>query len=329
MKYNFINKFQREPVTAATLIAGASSAVGAGANAYAQGKMNNKTREYNKWAMKQQREWALSDWERQNLYNSPAQQMQRLREAGLNPHLIYAGGQPTNAATAVDSTNINSWNPSTPNIGAMLTDPVNSYLETRKFTAQQKLLDAQTFKALTEAQTKEFDLDQKKLLAETQASLLREILTGKKIENTLNADENIRRNLMTSSNLSEAAGRMAKNLTDIQLNEMMERKGNEEIKNITQMRKKVQAEINNLNKDGIIKDFEISLNKAGFTKSDPVYFRLGKVVLEGLLGIDVSEQIKSLSEELNKLGDKGKKIKESLQKVIKSRPESFGSGWLY
>lgn len=32
---------------------------------------------------------AVSMWERQTAYNSPLQQMQRLKDAGLNPHLAY------------------------------------------------------------------------------------------------------------------------------------------------------------------------------------------------------------------------------------------------
>jgi len=34
----------------------------------------------------------LEQWERENLYNSPAAQMGRFEEAGLNPHLIYGQG---------------------------------------------------------------------------------------------------------------------------------------------------------------------------------------------------------------------------------------------
>lgn len=34
----------------------------------------------------------LEQWERQNLYNAPTQQMARLREAGLNPNLVYGSG---------------------------------------------------------------------------------------------------------------------------------------------------------------------------------------------------------------------------------------------
>jgi hypothetical protein len=36
------------------------------------------------------RKWALQDWNMQNAYNSPQQQMQRYKEAGLNPNLIYS-----------------------------------------------------------------------------------------------------------------------------------------------------------------------------------------------------------------------------------------------
>lgn len=47
------------------------------------------------------RQWALQDWNRQNAYNSPAQQMQRFKEAGLNPNLIYTQ---QNTAAPVRST---------------------------------------------------------------------------------------------------------------------------------------------------------------------------------------------------------------------------------
>jgi len=47
------------------------------------------------------RQWALQDWNRQNAYNSPLQQMQRYKEAGLNPNLIY---KQTNEAAPVRST---------------------------------------------------------------------------------------------------------------------------------------------------------------------------------------------------------------------------------
>jgi hypothetical protein len=42
------------------------------------------------YANSQNRKNALADWNRQNAYNAPAQQMQRYKEAGLNPNLIYS-----------------------------------------------------------------------------------------------------------------------------------------------------------------------------------------------------------------------------------------------
>lgn len=50
---------------------------------------------------KRNRQNALDDWNRQNEYNSPAAQMQRYKDAGLSPNLIY--GQ-TNTAAPVRST---------------------------------------------------------------------------------------------------------------------------------------------------------------------------------------------------------------------------------
>lgn len=41
---------------------------------------------------------ALEDWNKQNQYNHPLQQMQRLREAGLNPNLVYGKGAENTAA---------------------------------------------------------------------------------------------------------------------------------------------------------------------------------------------------------------------------------------
>lgn len=58
-------------------------------------KTNQAQQDYNSQLYDKQRADALSDWNRQNQYNSPSQQMQRFKEAGLNPNLVY--GQMTNA----------------------------------------------------------------------------------------------------------------------------------------------------------------------------------------------------------------------------------------
>lgn len=51
----------------------------------------------NRSAMREQNEWNLAQWQRENEYNSPKAQMQRFADAGLNPNLIYGQGTNGNA----------------------------------------------------------------------------------------------------------------------------------------------------------------------------------------------------------------------------------------
>lgn len=44
-----------------------------------------------------EREWNLAQWNRQNEYNTPLNQMKRLQDAGLNPNLVYGNGASTQA----------------------------------------------------------------------------------------------------------------------------------------------------------------------------------------------------------------------------------------
>ena len=51
-----------------------------------------ETKKSQEEANAQNRAWALEDWNRQNEYNHPDQVMNRLRQAGLNPNLVYGKG---------------------------------------------------------------------------------------------------------------------------------------------------------------------------------------------------------------------------------------------
>lgn len=81
------------------LISGAASIIGSGASAVGQASLNKKTREFNREEAEKQRQWTeqmynaqnawnYEMWQKQNEYNTPAEQVQRLRDAGLNP-LFY------------------------------------------------------------------------------------------------------------------------------------------------------------------------------------------------------------------------------------------------
>jgi len=171
----------REPITLGTaaVLAG-SSLLGQGANAFAQGRMNKKTREWNEKMYDRQRADALTDWRMQNEYNTPAAQMARLKAAGLNPHLIYKGGADA-VSGPVRSTDVKSWNPTPPQIdpntaGNVLTTYQNlksrelqndNLKQNMEFTKQKILSEiAKTNKAISETDFTRFKLGQGEKLAD-------------------------------------------------------------------------------------------------------------------------------------------------------------------
>ena len=57
-----------------------------------------KNRKFNAEQAQLQRDWQEKMWNLSNEYNSPLQQMQRFKEAGLNPNLVYGDGAKSLAA---------------------------------------------------------------------------------------------------------------------------------------------------------------------------------------------------------------------------------------
>lgn len=143
-------------------------------------EMNDRQRADNILAAKWQRKWALKDWERENYYNSPQQQMQRLKEAGLNPHLVYGNGATTTAGS------INTTNVSTPNYqseyGGPITMPAENPLamyvdlnarqvQTDNMKLQAEIARATVNNLTIDGMVKSQDLQDKKLQYEIQTEL--------------------------------------------------------------------------------------------------------------------------------------------------------------
>lgn len=236
-----------------------------------------------KWAEQQydkQRSHALQDWEMQNAYNSPAAQMQRLKDAGLNPHLVYGNGADATSSAPPRSSDTGTWNP-------------KAY-ETN-FNAQQSLqnyYDAQIKQATTD------NLKVQKTVLENEAALKSiqavAMLTGS--EKTQEETTNIR--LLRETTIEAARKNIEKMSADIEstkantfytLQENMRKeqlqpktieKVGEEIKNMIEHRKLSQQQrdeilqrINNMVKDGQLKDWEIKLSKEGIKPGDPLWQR--------------------------------------------------------
>lgn len=88
----------------ATMLAGAIGAVGNVASNVYSGRVNEKVAgRQNEWNLAMyQRQLADSreNWNMQNAYNSPKAQMERLKEAGLNPNLVYGNSTSGSAGNA-------------------------------------------------------------------------------------------------------------------------------------------------------------------------------------------------------------------------------------
>lgn len=78
----------------AAVIAAVAAVVGIVVSSTGQDKANQQ----NKLLAQQGNEWNIEQWNRENQYNLPSEQMQRYKDAGLNPNLIY--GQSNYSATS-------------------------------------------------------------------------------------------------------------------------------------------------------------------------------------------------------------------------------------
>lgn len=121
-------------------------------------RSNSKTNKANMELAQYQNEWqtrenekayarAVNMWNMQNEYNSPTQQMARLRTAGLNPNLVYGNGVTGNSAGSTPQydpadidrahlTPYRGWN-------AGLTDAATTFLAARTNKAQVDNMEAQ------------------------------------------------------------------------------------------------------------------------------------------------------------------------------------------
>lgn len=124
----------------------------------AQKRENQLNREYNLMLARQQNQWNLEQWQRENDYNSPTSQMARLRQAGLNPDLMYGQGTTGNSAGSPEMT---SGAPSEP------TD-MSAMLSKRSFgQTMQQILDKEQQRRMNEAQIEAIKANTKKTEEET------------------------------------------------------------------------------------------------------------------------------------------------------------------
>lgn len=145
-----------------SIVGGIISGVGSLLGGFGSSAMNNKAvRDTNKANMeiaKYQAQWqqqenekayqrSLNMWNLQNEYNSPAQQMARIRAAGLNPNLVYGNGVTGNSSGSTPQYEPAKFNAPTMqayrgwNLG--ISDAISQFLAYRTAKAQVDNMEAQ------------------------------------------------------------------------------------------------------------------------------------------------------------------------------------------
>ncbi|QXP07950.1 MAG: DNA pilot protein [Arizlama microvirus] len=265
------------PVDPSIIVAGAQAATTlatTGANAYSTGKTNRKSREYNKEMYERQKYDNDVRWERQNEYNSPLNQMKRLKAAGLNPNLVYGQGAVANSAQQAKSADVQSYNPKAPEfdinalsgLAGKYYDIKNQPLQTDNLKKQNAVLDeevnlkkAQALNTLSHTDINKFDLAQKDRLKDISAEAAEQALRKLKVDTQYTTEQNTRSQLHNEAVIDEireriTASTIGRKKTRSEINEIAEK-------------------IKNLKTEGKIKEFESYLNSLGLTPHDNAYLR--------------------------------------------------------
>lgn len=250
----------------------AASGLGSGFQMLGNMWQANQQNEWNRQSEQDARDFNYRMWTEMNAYNHPSEQMKRLREAGLNPYMVY-GSSPSSATgntTGMDRANaaeISKINPFeyTPNP----LDGLQKAAVTSNLREQNKLIEAdvafRNTQAISEASRNagqlianakgQFDLDLAKDLRETSFQASKANL------------ENLRR----QNTRLELENRFADQTLAARANEIIQR---------VEMAKAALKGQELRNK---LDELEYDWMKLGLTKTDPIWARaLGRVTNEAI-----------------------------------------------
>lgn len=189
-----------------SILSAGSSLIGSISGAIGQNKLVNKqieaqkrenqlNREYNLMLARQQNQWNLEQWERENYYNSPISQMARLRAAGLNPDLMYGQGTTGNSAGSPEMT---SGAPSEPN-------DMSSMLSKRSFgQTMQQILDREQQRRMNEAQIEAIKANTNKTNSETQGQDINNAIQQIRLGNEAKFQDQTLKNMQAVEKMTDA-----------------------------------------------------------------------------------------------------------------------------
>lgn len=255
-----------------------------GANVFGSIIMAKKQQQWAQKMYDQQRTHALQDWEMQNAYNSPAAQMKRLKEAGLNPHLIYGSGADATASqmprqsdapnAQLDALQFEGYAPT-----------LSQFYDTQVKQAQTDNLKAQTVTAsedakLRAAQTLEtyartantaqntaksdWELKLAKELKDVTVEAAKTNVQKMQADIAYTQDENKRKQDLHQGNLTAQQNDIKQQVKELIMQDLEQARTRSEIKNI-----ETQGRI--MLSDEQIKQIEVDLRKKNLTPNSPLW----------------------------------------------------------
>lgn len=228
-------------------ISAAASLIGSGANTLVAGKMNKKNRQFTEEQNEINRQTTWAMWKAANDFNlevsSPNFQMNRYKQAGLNPWLIY--GEPQKVGTTASSFQQNG---PIPQVGPDLKD-IGTSAE-KAFTAllqrkQMQAIDANIDKTNADTRVADATATLTEQKTSQDAQLFDGILQSQGLQNASLGLDN-----------SNKQAQNEKIFKDIELIGNQMQKTNQEIINMKQNLAKGLVEIQNLQKQGKILEAE-------------------------------------------------------------------------
>ncbi|QCS37354.1 DNA pilot protein [Tortoise microvirus 91] len=294
------------------IIAAGANLAGQGAN-FLSNRANNRA---NERMYERQRQDSLADFAMMNEYNHPSSQMARLREAGLNPNLVYGNGQATTTAAPIRTANVGNFKPAQFDGGSVMASFVNTALGTAQadnlraqntvILQEQFLKAAQVMETIARTENtvqntnrSRFDLSQLQQLSQTNMDLVKESLRTQQINNQVTLDKNSRENEMQIHNVRNAI---------------------EQTKNSQQSREESAQRI----AEGLARLARLNFDLEQDKKYRPIE-REQQLGIEsykaGILSMDMNlkqldEQLKQIELEISKMGGTNPYIKSLIQALL-------------
>lgn len=258
---------------AAPYVAAGISAISGAAGIAGVAAQNRKSRAFSREMYQKQKADNIAFWDMQNEYNSPERQMERLKNAGLNPNMLYDKTGAVIPAQNINTPDVQGAQFRTPDFGSVGQGLVQGYFDTKIKQAQYDNLKAQntnivqdSLLKMSQAELAGADAEQKSrynhILYQTQDALVEQVfadLDKKRADTAFTLDENARKAAMAAPTLQKAIIDAAR--ADAGLN--LDKKQLELL----------EQHVFNAKQEGILKEVQAIFAQNGVNFNDPVLMR--------------------------------------------------------